>query len=182
MRERYLWILVALLCGAAVFPPDGARANGGVHRTIVFRASFPFGNNGQAHGVMTCDVAPVLYRVTTLQGKYRVLQITVRSEGLPLAMSRTGDRLVLLYGEDHPREVRAVLDLAAREPQLWSKLPLEVRTDLAYPTGVRAGEEETVFAFVPLNAPPAPPDVMRFSLAGVPGGTIELSPPRATAD
>ena len=166
--------------GGVLLLSDAARANGGVHKGIELTGSVTFGDSGRVE--LRCEIAPVLYRATSL-GRYRVLQITVHNVGrVALPMSKSGDALTLVYPSDHGREVKAVLDLGAREPSLWSKLSLELRNDLAYPTGVPPGEDETVFAFVPVSAPASPPERILLTLAGLPGRIIELRERRATAD
>jgi hypothetical protein len=182
MRARWPWICATVLC-CSFLVPEALCANGGVHKEISLQASFAFGDSASGQCEMRCDIAPVLYSLTTLNGKYRVLQITVHNRGTtPLSMSKSGDALSMVYEGEHGRQVKAVLDLAASDAQLWSKLSPQMRKDLAYPTTIEGREEETAFAFVPLAAPATPPDALRYTVASVPGRVIELRAPGTTKD
>jgi hypothetical protein len=68
----------------------------------------------------------------------------------------------------------AILDLGRHDPDLWDSLPADVRTLIAYPRSVDAGEERSVFVFIPVAAPPAAPRAFRYTIGSLPAGPVVI--------
>jgi len=145
-------------------------ANGGKSKRIRYEAVVRTAPNKTCR--FEAELEPLLFRLATVRGKYRVVRITIRNAGdTRLALSLAGDQMeVDLPGGSGP----AILDLGASDPALWDGFSPELRAMIAYPRGVEPGEEESVFVFIPVRDSAAAPRALRYRIASLPGGPVIL--------
>ena len=145
-------------------------ANGSKSKRVRYGAEVRAGDAASKRYRFDAELEPLLFRLATVRGKYRVVRITIRNGGdARLVLSLAGDRMeVELPGGARP----AILDLGAHDPALWDSLSAELRGAVAYPRGVEAGEEESVFVFIPVADPVSTPRALRYTIASLPAGPV----------
>ena len=145
--------LVLVLCLPAL-------PNGGKAKKLVLQARV---TSGEGRWLFSTEIVPIQYRLNTIRNKYKMIQIRVDNEGgKPLRLSRTADRVEVKLG---PNYVPALLDIPGTDPAFWDSLDVELRNQLAYPPGVDANEEESIFVFLPRTDVKDIPDAIRYKLA-----------------
>jgi hypothetical protein len=162
-----------LACVVMLFLADtSAMANGGRAKRIRYAAEVRTGDAAETVCRFAAEMEPLLFRLATLGDRYGVMRIAIRNAGdRKLVLSLTADRVeLLLPGGPRP----AILDLRARDPQLWDSLPAELRAAVAYPRSVEAREEESVFVFVPIAETAVAPQALRYTIASLPAGPVIL--------
>jgi hypothetical protein len=128
---------------------------------------------------MVWQYDPVLFQLNSFRGKYKIVRIDVSNNGQkPFVLSAVNDRLEAVVAG---RAVPAILDLGAGDPEAWDAIAEEMRRNLAYPTQVKPGEREAVFAY--LKDLPAGAEVtqLRYSVASFPTAPITLRTAAAMA-
>lgn len=147
--------LILTICGPA-FPGDGVKAK---KTTLEARV-----NSGQGKWIFSFEVVPIQYRLNTIRNKYKLIQIRIQNQGgKTLQLSRAADTVEVKFGADF---VPAILDISARDPEFWDSLDANLRSTLVYPSSVEAGEEESVFVFLPNVDQKDVPQVIRYKVAG----------------
>lgn len=145
-------------------------ANGSKSKRVRYGAEVQTGDARDKRCRFDAELEPLLFRLATVRGKYRVARIRIQNAGdKRLVLSLAGDRMeVELPGGARP----AILDLGAHDQALWDSLSPELRGAVAYPRGVEPGEEESVFVFIPVADPVSTPRALRYTIAGLPAGPV----------
>jgi hypothetical protein len=163
--------MVASGLATLVFLGDASvLANGSNGKRVRYGAEVRVGEARDKRCRFDAELEPLLFRLATVRGKYRVVRITIRNGGdKRLVLSLAGDRVEMeLPGGARP----AILDLGAHDPALWDSLSPELRGAVAYPRGVEPGEEESVFVFIPVADPVSTPRALRYTIASLPAGPV----------
>ena len=170
MRGLRMLVLSVVVPLMLLLGDTSARANGSKSKRVRYGAEVQTGDGPGKACRFEAEIEPLLFRLATVRGKYRVMRITIRNTGdKRLVLSLTDDRMeVQLPSGPRP----AILDLGAHDPTLWDGLSPEVRGAIAYPRGVEAGEEESVFVFVPVADPVVAARAFRYSIASLPAGPV----------
>jgi hypothetical protein len=152
---------LAVRLGLAILLCSPALPNGGKAKRLVLQASV---TSGAGHWLLSTEIVPIQYRLNTIRNKYKLIQIRVNNEGgKPLRLSRTADRIEVKLG---PTFVPAIIDIQGSDPAFWDSLDAELRNVLAYPPGVDANEEESIFVFLPSTSVKDVPEAIRYKIAG----------------
>jgi hypothetical protein len=173
MRGRRAGIVIVLAVLALVWVPElSALANGSKATRVRYGGTVPMGDGPGKTCQFEVEFEPLLFRLTTMRDKYRLIRVIVRNTSdRKLVLSLTADRMeVQLPAGPRP----AVLNLGTHDPELWDSLPADLRKALAYPGSVDAGEERSVFVFIPATEPAATPLALRYTIASLPGGPIVI--------
>jgi hypothetical protein len=116
---------------------DGAKAKTTVYQATLGSIEF------------STEIDNILFALTSLQSKYKVVRINVRNRGRDtLRFSKSKDQVMLFFPDAAAGRV-GLLDLQRRDPAVWDGLESELRAMLVYPELVEPGEEENVFVFIP---------------------------------
>jgi hypothetical protein len=147
-------------------------ANGSKGKRVRYGAEVQTGDTASKKCRFDAELEPLLFRLATVRGKYRVVRIRIQNASdKRLVLSLTNDRMELrLASGMRP----ALLDLGVHDPELWDSLPPELRGSIAYPRGVDPGEEESVFAFVPIGDAVSEPLAFRYTIASLPAGPVNM--------
>lgn len=140
-------------------------ANGTKGKRVIYEARVPMRAADGAECIFAIELEPVLFPITSVQSKYRVIRINIRNRSsAALRLSLARDAVQALVGS---RLVQGRLSLSDAEQAWWDALSADLRQALAYPdqTTVKAGEEENVFAFFPVADMPGIPDEVLFKVA-----------------
>jgi hypothetical protein len=156
-----LTFLVALLLGTMP-----CLSNGGKSKRVVYRGTLQGDASGESVQ-FDAEVEPLLYRLTGVGDRYRVIRLRVRNAGTQrLALSVAADTVEALVRTGPP--VKAVLDLGARDAAVWDALPADLRSAVVYPRAVQGGEEESIFVFLPAADLTDVPQGFRYTIASRP--------------
>jgi hypothetical protein len=163
-------VTLAVIVGLMSLLPPGvgpSLGNGGKSKRLVYRGTLPTSEGAGRDVQFDAELEPLLFRLTAVRERYRVVRIRLRNAGArPLALSVVGDVV-----EAHFRSGSAVtglLDLGAHDAAAWAGLPAEVRNAIVYPRVVPAGEEESVFVFLPVADVGDAPVGFRYTIASRP--------------
>jgi hypothetical protein len=170
--------LVALAVLMAVvwlsLDPGLAFANGGKGKRVVYRGTLRSGDAAGLDVQFEAEVEPLLFRLTGVGDRYRVMRIRVRNTGTQrLVLSASADTVEAIVRNGPP--VRAVLDLGARDAPLWDGLAADLRRAIAYPSALEGGEEESVFVFLPASEFPDVPQGFRYTIASRPDRPVVIT-------
>jgi hypothetical protein len=116
------------------------------------------------------ELEPILFRLVSLQNKYKVIRVNVVNRSKkPLQLSLQDDRFQIRLGapgSPNAKVVNAVFDISRTDPDWWKSLDPALQRALAYPdqAAIRTSEEENVFVFVPTADLPAFPDQLLFTI------------------
>ena len=158
MKTSRMWagVAAALLLSAWSAAANGNRA----------KKEFYDGKIGQV--AFSVELEPIPFQVSTVQNRYRLIRIRIVNDGAtPLSLSARADKVVGYTGEG---EVDGIVDLNRRDAALWDGFSAEVRTMLAYPTVVKAREEESVFVFFDATRLKSAPERLLYTVAGLKEG------------
>jgi len=175
-----LWLIAAsLLCAAGASGADGGKAKNEVYRASVVP------NSARGAVEFVVDTSPIIFYVGTVNRKYHVLLIrAVNRSDVALQLSKEQDSIELEYPQ--VGKINGLLDLSVTDPATWDALDAEIRTAVAYPSVVSAGEEEGIYVFVPVDAVTAPrkrhemPAVIHYRIKSL-GQPVELRKPGVAA-
>jgi hypothetical protein len=147
-------------------------ANGSKATRVRYGAVVPTGGAPGQAWTFDAELEPLLLRLATVRDRYRLVRVAIRNTSdRTLALSLTADRMeIQLAGGLRP----AILDLGTHDPELWDSLPADVRTLIAYPRSVDAGEERSVFVFIPVAEPAVAPRAFRYTIASLPTGPVVI--------
>jgi hypothetical protein len=121
------------------------------------------GNAGRIS--FSVELEPILFQLNTVQNRYRLVRIRiVNDSSAHLTLSGQDDKVVLVSDSG---EADAILNLGRRDAALWDGLDSTLRSILAYPLRVPAGEEESVFAFVLADRVKQAPRELRYTVAAL---------------
>jgi hypothetical protein len=178
LRNCLLSVFLAAALLGFLQAPDAAGAGATGHKLPT--RSLVGGATGDSIRVqMVWQYDPILFQLTSLVGRYRVVRIDISNNGQKaFELSAENDRLAAVISG---REVPAILDLGASDAKAWDAIADEMRRNLAYPVKVNPGEQETVFAY--LKDLPAGAEVteLRYSVASFPAAPITLRKAAAMA-
>lgn len=170
MRAGTVVLLTSLTLLLVADLPVGA--NGSKATRVRYSAVVSTGAAPDQAWQFDADLEPLLLRLATVRDRYRLVRIAIRNTGdRNLVLSLTADRMeIQLAGGLRP----AILDLGTHDPDLWDSLPADVRTLIAYPRSVDAGEERSVFVFIPVAEPTVVPLAFRYTIASLPTGPVVI--------
>ena len=117
---RTLAVIVAGSLALLLLGDAPVLANGSKGKRVRYGAEVQAGEARDKRCRFDAELEPLLFRLATVRGKYRVVRITIRNGGdKRLVLSLAGDRMdVELPGGARP----AILDLGAHDPALWDSL------------------------------------------------------------
>ncbi len=142
-------------------------ANGGKSKRVVYRGTLQSGDATGLDVQFEAEVEPLLFRLTGVGDRYRVIRIRVRNTGTQrLVLSASADTVEAIVRNGPP--VKAVLDLGTRDAPLWDGLAADLRRAVAYPSTLQGGEEESVFVFLPAAELADVPQGFRYTIASRP--------------
>jgi len=123
-------------------------------------------------------VEKVLYSITSVQNKYKVIRIRIVSKSeTPLQLSADNDAIdVVIAG----KKVAGILDIFKKDSGFWDGLTPEIRKSLAYPPNVPSREEESIFVFIPKDTAENIPEAFHYKIATLPDEVV-IAPRRAAA-
>jgi hypothetical protein len=153
-----------------------AGADGGKAKNVIYEGQArPQTGNGSWQ--FTIDTSPIIFYVGTVNNKYHVVLIRLRSTvETPLNLSKDQDTIELHFGA---QRVKGLLNLSATDRATWDRLETEIRTAVAYPDIVPAREEEGIYCFVPIGDVQGPrkkhemPSVIMYNIRSL-QGPVEL--------
>ena len=155
-----------------------AFANGGKAKNAVYEASLQVDAGDVRFHVL---VNPIIFYLGNVNRKYHALLIQAKNRSKqPLRLSKAQDTVKLRLSDG--LVVKGLIDLRTADPQTWESLDAETRTAVAYPPTVKAGEEEGIYVFVPVEAVVVPrkkhemPHRISFDIKSVPR-PVELRAP-----
>jgi hypothetical protein len=156
---------------ALLFLADtSAGANGSKSKRVRYGADVQTGSAASMVCRFSAELEPLLFRLATVADRYGVVRMAIRNAGdRKLPLSLTADRMEVLFASGARP---AILDLGAHDPAAWDSLPAEARAAVAYPRSVEAGEEESVFVFVPVADTTMTPQAFRYTIASLPAGPV----------
>jgi hypothetical protein len=178
------WVLAALSVCALCSATRG-EMGGEASRTMHYRASLKPAGESDRPLQLSIEFDPILFSVTTLQNKYRV--VALRAENFTAAsikLSVRDDAIELRTGSG--KVVKGIFNLQTRDSEVWDALSAEHRKALAYPlsfpaspsageTGARAGVV-SFFAFFPAADANEPPEIFHYTIQSL-GVTAEMKKP-----
>lgn len=175
-------LVLLLALGFSLVAP--VLANGGKAKNSVFEGSArPQTGSGTFN--FTIETSPVIFYLGTVNNKYHVLLIrVVNKANVPLNLAIERDTVELQFADG--QKVKGLLNLRATDPATWDSLEAGMRTAVAYPEVVKAGEEEGIYLYVPVNDVAGPrkehvmPSSITYSIKSL-SAPIYLRPPGATA-
>jgi hypothetical protein len=178
---RFLILLFTLSC--ALVSPE-LFANGGKAKNAVYVAE-PSPPTGTGRWSFKIDSSPIIFYLGTVNKKYHVLLIRVRNDAsVPLKLAKNQDSVELIFADGS--KTQGLLNLPASDRATWDGLDTEMRSAVAYPDVVKAGEEEGIYVFVPVAGVVGPrkghemPQVIIYTIKSVPE-PIQLQRPVAKA-
>jgi hypothetical protein len=135
-------------------PP--ALANGGKSKVGVYES-------WESDGIkLSARVEGVLFSLNTAGNKYKVIRLRVANDTVkPLLLSSENDAIEVIFKD---QKVKGILDLSRGDPAFWDTLQPEMRKLLIYPESVLPHEEESVFIFIPKEAPANLPEQFRYKI------------------
>jgi hypothetical protein len=173
-------VVLLVMSGVAVhlFAADGSKGKARVYDVTVAAE--------QGDWYFKVEVEPILFRIVSVQNKYKVLRINIVNRSRkPLRLSLQDDRLQIRFRPldgTNTKTVGGLLDIARTDNTWWSSLDTTLQKALAYPdqAAIRANEEENVFVFVPAGDLPSFPDEILFTIKSHSASPIILRQRSAT--
>jgi hypothetical protein len=148
-------------------------ANGGKSKRVVYRGTLQLGSAAGSDVHFDAEVEPLLFRLTGVGDRYRVIRIRIRNTGTQrLVLSAGGDTVEALVRSGPP--IKAVLDLGSLDAPLWDGLAADLRSAVVYPRAVQGGEEESVFVFLPAADFSDVPQGFRYTIASRPDRPVVI--------
>jgi hypothetical protein len=167
-RPRHEALLLATLLTLTV---AGAAAGGRVGLTPTFRAELDRGDGEVCTFLIEID--PVLFRIGTFAGKYKVLRMEVENFGRSaIQLNPSRDAISVHFPGRDP--VSGVLDLSRADPETWNLLPLDLKIALAYPQGIEPRQARAVYVFLPAPDLDDLPSEIDYRIHSLPGYGIRL--------
>lgn len=183
MKQRVSWGFVALAIVAAVLISRSTSASvaGGVNPYSDYVGELR-GADGRAQLRLTLTVERMMFRVTTVAGKYRIVRLRISNESIaPLAFSATDDRMDVI--QEGAVVAQAVLNPLKADPPFWASLDQTLRDALVYPVKLNgsrqdaapspAAESAYLYLLLPADTVTSPPQAFRYTIASL-GATIDL--------
>jgi hypothetical protein len=174
MRAATLAALAAMIIVSTVaLGIAPALGNGGKGKRVVYRGILPGSERAGTDVQFDAEIEPLLFRLTAVSNRYRVVRVRIRNSGTrPIVLSAAGDTVEVQFRSGSV--LTALLDLGARDAQIWDRLPADVRNAIVYPRGVQGGEEEHVFVFFPVADVVEMPVAFRYTLASRPDRPVVI--------
>jgi hypothetical protein len=168
MHTAWIVTLAALVAwGSLPFGTVPSLANGGKSKRVLYSGTLQAGDAPGQAVHFDAEVEPLLFRLTGVGDRYRVIRIRIRNTGTQRLVLSAGADTVEALIRSGPA-VRAVLDLGARDAALWDGLDADLRSAVVYPRAVQGGEEESVFVFLPVVDLSDIPQGFRYTIASRP--------------
>ena len=179
MKVRSVSALLVLLlaCGLLIERSLSASISGGASISTEYTAEVK-GTDGSDQYRFSIAIEPVMFRLQTMQGKYRLARLRVSNATItPVALSAERDRLEVLRRDGAP--VAAVLNPQRLDPTFWDTLDAATRETLAYPVtlkgappnvpGGRPSTPESLYIYVLLPAAQVGdlPESFRYTIASL---------------
>ena len=177
-------LFLSLAFSFALIVPVVVAADGGKAKNAVYVGSAqPATGNGSFQ--FTIDTSPIIFYLGTVNNKYHVLLIRVMNRtGAALSLAKDQDTIELRFSGG--QKVTGLLNLPATDQATWDGLDAEIRTAVAYPQEVPAGEEEGIYLYVPVKDVKGPrkahemPSSIVYKIKSLPS-PLELRPRGASA-
>lgn len=187
MKQRMSWVLVTLAVVAAVLIGRHSSASiaGSVNPSTDYVGELR-ATDGRGPLRLTLTIERVMFRVTTVAGKYRLVRLRISNESTaPVAFSATDDRLDVVQAGGVVAQ--AVLNPLQADPTFWAGLDQGLRDALVYPVrlngakqGSAVAESAYLYLLLPADKVAEPPTAFRYTIASL-GATIELRDPGQAA-
>jgi len=179
MQSRTIGLAGVLAAAVASLSIAPALADGGKAKNEVLEGTAEMSQGGRV--AFRVDTSPIIFYAGTVNAKYHVLLIrVVNRSSVALALSREQDSIELEFADGS--KLKGLINLAGTDPATWDGLEAEIRTAVAYPAAVPAGEEEGVYLYVPVGALTAPrkrhemPAIIRYRIKSL-AQPVELHHP-----
>lgn len=178
-RQKWLHLVqisrIALLLAIAVLGTGEVcpvLANGGRSKVLRF-------DSRESGGIeLSAEVQWELFSLNTAGNKYKVIHLVVRNNrSAPLILSSTDDAVEVYFGN---KKVNGILDLARRDPVLWSTLEPKMRKLLIYPETIPPRQVRSVYIFIPKKTPADQLSNFRFKISSL-SRDIDILPPPVAA-
>lgn len=146
MTRRILLLSVGLFLMLSPTLVRLTGADGGKAKNVIYEGEAqPQSGNGISH--FTINTSPIIFYLGTVNNKYHVLLIRVKNDThSPLKLAKDRDTIELRFAEG--QTVKGLLNLPAADQATWDGMETEIRTAVAYPEVVGAGEEEGIYVYV----------------------------------
>src|SRR5438445_8778252 len=140
MRTRQIAVAGLAALASLVFASEGVPANGGKSKKTRYQATVLVADAPQQRYQFDAELESLLFRLTALKDKYRVVRIrVVNSSQKTLVLSSADDAVQVEF----PRgPVAGILNMGAADAAVWDALAPDLRQAIAYPKLVEGGEEE----------------------------------------
>ncbi len=149
-------------------------ADGAKGKAIIYEAKV---TSDQGDWYFKVELEPVLFKLMTVQNKYKVLRVNVNNRSKkPLQLSLANDRLQIYSDSGGAAQtVDGFLDMSRADPGWWKNLDQGLKSDLAYPDAlIKANEEENIFVFVPADKLPSLPAALAFTISSYSANPIMI--------
>jgi hypothetical protein len=169
-------LVILLACGLPIGRSLSASISGGASISTEYTAEVK-STDGSDQYRFNIAIEPVMFRLQTLQGKYRLVRLRVwNATTAPLALSAERDQLEVLRRDGAP--VPALLNPQRLDPAFWDALDATTRETLAYPVvlrgapaaapGGRPSTPESLYIYVLLPAQVGDlPESFRYTIASL---------------
>jgi hypothetical protein len=155
-----LMLLLGGIVSATLRAADGAKG-----KAMVYEAKVAA---DQGDWYFRVELEPVLFRLVTVQNKYKPIRINIRNRSSkPLKLSLANDRIQVYPESNGARNaIDGILDISRTEPAWWQSLDQTMKNYLAYPdqAAIKVSEEENVFVFVPVDKLPSFPSTLALTI------------------
>jgi hypothetical protein len=149
MNRRILLQSVVLLLTFSSTLAPAVPADGGKAKNAVYSGQAR-PQTGSGSWQFTVYTSPIIFYLGTINNKYHVLLIRVKSNtDAPLNLAKDQDTIELRFPGG--QNIKGLLNLPAADPATWDGLDQEVRTAVAYPEAVQPHEEEGIYFYVPVG-------------------------------
>jgi hypothetical protein len=177
-RKTLLWCAALWLILSSTHVP-AMFADGGKAKNAIYNGSAQ-PQTGSGAFQFNIDTSPIIFYLGTVNNKYHVLLIRVKNTtSVPLTFAKDQDSIELRFSGG--QKVKGILNLPGTDSPTWDGLETEIRTAVAYPQSVPAGEEEGIYFYVPVGDIAGPrkthemPSLMIYNIKSLPS-PVELRP------
>jgi len=151
-------------------------ADGTKGKLRVYEARVAAGQPAQGDWYFKVELEPILFRIAGVQNKYRVLRINILNRSdVPLRLS-AADKVQVRFAESGATPVDASVDVSQSDSAWWKSLAPDLQSALSYPdqAPIRRGEEENVFAYIPIARASSLPSAILFTVSSYSSTPIQL--------
>jgi hypothetical protein len=179
MKLRFATLMLVLLatCGPLTVRPLLAFVAGNASTSVEYIGEVRGANAAEQYR-FSIVIEPVIFRLATMQGKYRLLRMRVlNSTSSPLSFSADRDRVEILRRGGTP--IAALLNPQQGDAVFWDSLDAGTRDTLAYPVtlkgapasppGAPFSSAESIYIYVLVAAAQVTdlPESFRYTIASI---------------